>query len=248
MILLVIPAHNAQVSLPPLLAAVRVASVEWDQPYRALVVDDGSNDDTADVAQDFATHGNFELLRHPQPLGEGAALKTGLRAALDTAGPADVIVTLDIDNTHSPALVKVMLPLIQSGNDVVISSRFAEGGREVGLSPSQRLISKGAAWLTNQLFPLPNVRDHTSRCRAHRAETLQKLVARYGDDFIQENDFACWLEILLKLAPLEQIRFAQVPLVVRHDLKPDPARESVWRALRRHARVIGRNWRYKKYV
>jgi dolichol-phosphate mannosyltransferase len=245
MILLVIPAHNKEEELPPLLAAVLVASVNWAEPYRAVIVDDGSTDNSADVVQDFCGHGQFELLSHPKQRGEGMALKAGLIQVLERADPADIVITLDADNIHSPALVKEMLLQIQRENDVVIASRFADGGGDVGLSILESLVGRGAAWLMNRLFPVPGVQDHTSHCRAHRAATLQELLSQYGDRVIQESGSACWVEVLLKLARLGPVRFAQVPLAIRHDLKPEQRQRDLWATIRDHAHVINRGWRYR---
>lgn len=241
MIHLVILVHNDQEPLAPFLAAVQVASTEWDQPYKALVVDDGSTDETASVAQDFGHYGQFELLQHQHQMGEGMALKNGLSAVLKEADPADIIVTLDPHITHSPALVKAMLPLIEQGDDIVIASRYTADGGETGLSLMQSLAGKASAWLMNRLFPIPQVRDYTGRCRAHRAKTLQQLTDRHGDLLIQESDSACWLEILLKLAQLEHVRFAQVPQIVHHK----PNQESAWHTIRRQARIIKQGRRYR---
>ena len=242
MIFLVILVRNDQESLPPFLAAVQVASTEWDQPHQALVVNDGSSDETASIVRDF---GQFDLLSQPNPVGEGAALRIGLGTALKRAEPADIIVTLDARIIHCPALVKGMLPLIGQGFDVVLATRYTRGGGELGLSSAQVLVNKASAWLMNRLFSIAGVQDYTNRCRAHRAGVLLESASLYQDQLIEEGDSACWVEILLKLARLEQIRFTQIPHVVRYDLQPMYRQDGVWQSMRRQARLISRGRRHR---
>jgi dolichol-phosphate mannosyltransferase len=246
MIHLVTTAHNDQDSLPPFLAAVQVASRDWHLPWRALVVDDGSSDGTAEMVQDFSQYGEFELLRHQEHLGEGAALRSGLKGALEAADPTDLIFTLDVRIIHSPALVKTMLPLLESEHNVVIASRYCPGSREVGLSPPHRMVLRGAAWIMDHLYPIAEINDYTGRCRGHRAEILHQLASRYRGRFIEEEEGpACWVELLLKLAHLEHARFAQIPQTVRHDLQPGPNRIGLWHIVRQQAWIINRGRRYR---
>jgi dolichol-phosphate mannosyltransferase len=245
MIHLVILTHNDQDSLPPLLAAVQVASGDWNQPFRTLVVDDGSTDDTAEIVLDFGQYGEFGLLPHAEHLGEGAALETGLNAALEAAVSTDLIVTLDPRNIHSPALVKAMLPLLEDEHDVIIASRYAPGSREIGLPPLHRVVLRGSAWLMGQACPIAEINDYTGRCRGHRAEILQQLSSRYPGHLIEEQRGpSCWVELLLKLAHLGHTRFTQIPQTVRHDLQPASDRRSLWTIVRQQTCIISHGRRF----
>lgn len=241
MIHLLILAKNDQETLPPFLAAIQVASSEWDQPYQAVVVDRGSRDESADIVRDFGT---FELLGQ-EPIGEGIALNIGLKSVLAKAEPSDFIVTLDARITHSPALVKAMLPALAQGSDIVLASRFMKGGAEVGLTAVETTINRTGSLLLRWLVPISGVQDHTNRCRADRAGVLLDSASIHNDQLIQEQDSACWMEILLKLAKLEGIRFTQVPHVVRYDLQPKPERDGTWQSIRRQIRLVGRGRRYR---
>lgn len=244
MIHLIIISCNSQKTIAPFLAAVQVGSMDWGQPFRALVVDDGSSDGTVDSVQDFASHGPFELIRHPELLGEGMALQTGLQAILEQANPDDIIITLDVNNIHSPAVVKTMLSLVPERCDVAVASRYS-GGKEIGLSVPLVLVNKGSSWLMRQLFRIPGIRDYTSRCRAHRAGDLQALASRHHQGLIEESGQACWVEMLLKLAKLQDIVFAEVPLVIRYDLEPTQELGSTWPTLRNKLDLVNRGRRYR---
>lgn len=109
----VIPAYNE---------ATRIAAVVTDVlPYAAkvIVVDDGSKDDTSEVARKAGAH----VLRHPENCGAGAATMTGLEAARLLG--FDAAVTIDADGQHDPKDIPVLLKTMQdTGADLVIANRF----------------------------------------------------------------------------------------------------------------------------
>jgi glycosyltransferase involved in cell wall biosynthesis len=114
-VLVVVPAHNEEESLPITLAeiAAKAPGVE------VLVVDDGSRDHTARVARECGAR----VLRHPVNLGVGGALQTGFRWAFEQG--YDVGVQLDADGQHDPAFLPALLAPVLGGQcDVSIGSRF----------------------------------------------------------------------------------------------------------------------------
>src|SRR5262249_55205585 len=114
-VLVVIPAHDEQASLPVTLAEVRERAPGVD----VLVVDDGSRDDTTRVAR----AAGVTAVRHPVNLGVGGALQTGFRWAVRHG--YDVAVQLDADGQHDPAYLEALLAPIAAGRcDVSIGSRF----------------------------------------------------------------------------------------------------------------------------
>ncbi len=87
----------------------------------AIVVDDGSKDDTGRIARDCGAY----VLRHVTNLGVGAATRTGLRAALDLG--ASIVLTMDADGQHDPAEIERLVRcLIEGSFDVVIGSRLLQ--------------------------------------------------------------------------------------------------------------------------
>jgi len=114
-VLVIVPAHNEEESLPVTLGEIRRGAPECD----VLVVDDGSTDDTGAVAR----AAGVRVLRHAINLGVGGALATGFRWAL-TRGYR-VAVQLDADGQHDPAdLARVTAPVLAGTCDVAIGSRY----------------------------------------------------------------------------------------------------------------------------
>ena len=237
MIVVVLPAYNEAEALPPLLAKLARLRTQRALALRVIIVDDGSSDGTADVA----SVGDLPLrvVRHGVNRGLGEAIKTGLLEAVQEAGDEDVVVLMDADDTHSPALIQRMVDRIEEGSDVVIASRYLPESRVAGLSGWRTLLSGGASWLFRLLLPVPGVRDYTCGYRAYRASVLRDAFARWGADFVDQPGFSCNVDILLKLSRL-RIVFAEVPLILRYDRKPGASKMNVGRTALQTLRLIAR--------
>jgi dolichol-phosphate mannosyltransferase len=226
----VLPAYNEERSLPPLLDRIAKAMFEWNAPYRIVVVDDGSSDSTARIAEEYARNIPLVLERHTVNLGLGMTIRDGLLKAIEMANPRDIIVTMDADNSHNPELIARMGQLVREGNDVVIASRYQHGSTTRGVSGFRRFLSFGAGLLFRIAFPIPSVRDYTCGFRAYRAEALKRAREHYGQAMFDQQGFQCMVDILLKLRRLDLI-FTEVPMVLRYDQKESPSKMQVGRTI-----------------
>jgi glycosyltransferase involved in cell wall biosynthesis len=139
-VLVIIPAFNEQGNVGPVVKSVR----ERLPGARALVVDDGSSDATADEAAGAGA----AVLRLPVNLGYGAALQAGYKYAVRQG--FDVVAQIDADGQHRPEYLGKLLDLLATGScDVVIGSRFldrdghysASRARKVGMAVFGRIAS-----------------------------------------------------------------------------------------------------------
>lgn len=230
-----LPAYNEADDLPPLLERV-ARSLSGRMDYRVLVVDDGSTDGTVAAVERLARTMPITLVKHPRNMGLGAAMRTGLKEAARGEG---VVVAMDADNSHDPELIHAMLARLDEGYDVVIASRFQDGGQELGVAPHRKLLSHGAGAMLKVLVPYRNVRDYTCGYRAYRVETLRRLLATFGDGFVRENGFSCMLEILINCRSIDA-RVSEVPLVLRYDLKTGASKMRIVRTVWRYGATISR--------
>lgn len=225
---LLLPAYNEELALGELLPkALAVLPAE-----QIILVDDGSTDRTADVAQSYGV----TLLRHEQNRGLAGAIRTLFTTAARITTGNDVIVTMDSDNTMDPTQIPDMLRAIEAGADIVIASRFVGGGSERGVPPIRRLYSRGTRLLFQSQFPIRGVRDYTCGYRAYRASLLQTYLSDYPQLF-ESRGFTAQTEMLFNLSRYHPT-VQEIPLDLRYDLKGGASKMNVLKTIREYL-VLG---------
>lgn len=157
-ITIILPARNEAAALPMILKRIKdLVSIT-----EAIVVDDGSTDDTVAVA---AAHG-ARVLCHPYSLGNGAAIKTGARVA-----DSDIIVFMDADGQHDPADIPRLLEKMEKGYEMVVGARQLNTHASRARRWANRFYNRLASWMTGY-----RIEDLTSGFRAVRARHFRKFL------------------------------------------------------------------------
>ena len=200
----VLPTYNERENIGPYLDALRAVTADVD----VLVVDDHSPDGTGEIARALgATHGGVRVLDRDTKEGLGSAYRAGFRWVL--ADDYDVIVSMDADLSHDPAVIPRMLDLIADGADAVIGSRYVTGGGTTDWPVRRQLLSKWGNSYTRRILDLP-VRDCTSGYRAYRAEAL----AAIEPDSTTAEGYAFLTELVRRLSR-QGYAIAETPIVFR---------------------------------
>ncbi len=165
----VIPTYNERENIVDLLRVLRSAVPE----AHLMVIDDHSPDGTGELADAAAVElGNITVIHREGKPGLGAAYRHGFSLAADEG--FDVVVSMDSDFSHDPAVIPTMLRLIADGADVVIGSRYVPGGGTKDWPLRRRLLSKWGNRYTGWLLGA-KVRDCTAGFRAYRGDVLQRI-------------------------------------------------------------------------
>ena len=228
MLSIVLPAFNEAAGLGDLLTRLGKSIGDVGIPFEIIVVDDGSTDGTSAIAAQAARYLPARVLSHPVNRGYGGALRTGLIAAIPNGG---TVVTLDADESHDPGLILEMLEKVDAGYDLVIASRFQQGGAEIGVPWRRRLLSRCASVVFRSTLSIAGVRDYTSGYRAYRTSLLEGMMRIRGPErFLRSTTFAAGFELLLNAVSLEA-RIAEIPLQLHYDRKRSTSKMRVTRDL-----------------
>jgi len=166
-----VPTYNESASLPRLLERIAAATPEVD----VLVIDDGSPDGTADIAERLAAEDpRISVLRRTRKDGLGPAYRAGYAVALERG--YRFVVQMDADGSHPPETLPQLLALAAAvpGADLVIGSRWVAGGRTVDWSARRERLSRAANGYARWILRLP-VADLTAGYRVYRAQALRGL-------------------------------------------------------------------------
>jgi glycosyltransferase involved in cell wall biosynthesis len=172
--LVVIPAYNEEESLPSVLKELSEQTPQHD----VLVVSDGSTDRTAEVAREA---GAFVAVL-PFNLGIGGALRTGFTFAVRHG--YERAVQFDADGQHDPLAVQLLLDRLDAGADMVIGSRFAEGGAVTyEVSRVRRKAMRFLQWLVRVLVRR-RFTDTSSGFRGFSRPVLEYFAATYPVEYM----------------------------------------------------------------
>ena len=168
-VLVVVPTYNESMNIEAMLKAVRL-----HVPQAAiLVVDDGSPDGTAEIAESLEPLlGSIHVLRRSEKSGLGSAYRAGFEWGLREG--FDAFVEIDADFSHDPAALPELLAAAEAGADVVIGSRYVPGGRIPDWSWHRKLLSRSGNRYASMMLGL-KVADSTAGYRVYRGGLLETI-------------------------------------------------------------------------
>jgi dolichol-phosphate mannosyltransferase len=167
--LVVLPTYNEAENILEVLRRVREATPETD----VLVVDDGSPDGTADIAEKWGVdHGGLSVLRRETKSGLGSAYRAGFARGLQEG--YEILIEMDSDLQHDPAMLPALIHAVEDGADLAIGSRYVPGGGFPDWKLSRRMISQGGNMYVGVALGLA-VRDATAGFRAYAAPALRAI-------------------------------------------------------------------------
>jgi dolichol-phosphate mannosyltransferase len=187
--LVVLPTYQEADNVPVILRRLRAAAGDVD----VLVVDDGSPDGTAELAETLGAElGGIFVLRRTEKRGLGDAYRAGFSWGLARGYAA--LVEMDADLSHDPAAVPTLLEGLTRA-DLVIGSRYVPGGSIPAWAWHRRLLSRAGNRYSSLLLGM-EVADLTSGFRAYRADILGKV----GLDEVRAGGYGFQIEMAFRVA------------------------------------------------
>ncbi|MHC4958792.1 MAG: glycosyltransferase family 2 protein [Planctomycetota bacterium] len=166
----ILPAFNEAAAIADVLRGIR-AMAEQRTPhdlFEIVVVDDGSTDGTADIAEAEGAR----VVRHPYNIGNGAAVKAGMRAA-----GGDVFITMDADGQHRPEEIPALLDMLKD-HAMVVGARQSDGHASLGRRIANAVYNRFASYVTSR-----RIQDLTSGFRAVRAGVARRFIYLFPNTF-----------------------------------------------------------------
>lgn len=199
-VLVVLPTFNEAETIEEVLRRTRTALPESS----VLIVDDGSPDGTAEVADKLVEElGGVTVMRRDARRGLGDAYRAGFGWGLDHGFEA--LVEMDSDLSHDPSALPALLSALD-GSDLVIGSRYVPGGSIPEWGLHRRLLSRGGNIYSSLMLGVA-VRDMTSGFRIYRAPLLEVMDL----DSVRADGYGFQIEMTYRAASAGA-RITEVPI------------------------------------
>ena len=185
----IVPTYNEKENIELLVGEILALPVLVD----VLIVDDNSPDGTGALADQLASKhpGRVHVIHRPAKLGLGTAYIAGFKRALEIE--ATHIFSMDADFSHPPRYIPAMLEKCEEV-DVVIGSRYVEGGGTEQCTVARKILSRGANGFAHLMLGL-RARDTTAGFRCYRREVLESIdldgIKAEGYSFLIEMLYRC---------------------------------------------------------
>ncbi len=202
--LIVVPTYNEIENIQPLVEAVfRVVPKDVE----ILIVDDGSPDGTGELADTLAKNEpRLHVMHREKKMGLGRAYVAGFHWGMESKKEYDIFFTMDADFSHDPKYLPTMLALVRS-NDVVIGSRYVEGGGTLNWGLGREVLSRGGSLYARTILGAP-LRDFTGGFNAFKREVLVAL----DIDSLRSDGYSFQIELKYR-SYLKGFRIHEIPII-----------------------------------
>ena len=202
---LILPTYNEAENVGPI---VRAARAQMRPDDRILVVDDNSPDGTGAVADELARElQGVAVLHRPGKQGLGRAYLAGFAYALERE--ADLVLEMDSDFSHDPADLPRLIAAAEHGGDLVLGSRYVDGGSVTDWGLLRKLVSRGGSWYARVILGV-KVRDLTGGFKCFRRSVLEALEL----DAVHADGYGFQIELTYRTIKAG-FRVIEIPIVFR---------------------------------
>jgi len=158
---LILPAYNEEKSIASVIKGINEVLHGMDLSYEILVVDDGSDDQTSEAAVDAGAR----VVSHPENIGNGASIKTGIRSAR-----GQLLLMMDADGQHPPDMIPVLLEEAKNF-DMVVGARTKQSDTDIHRDFGNKVYNMLASYITGR-----RIEDLTSGFRVIKSEIARRFI------------------------------------------------------------------------
>lgn len=201
----IIPAYNEGNGIAVVVSNIRAVLEKMDSPFEILVVDDGSKDATAENAGKAGAR----VIRHPYNIGNGAAVKTGIRHARGS-----ILVTIDADGQHNPEDIPLLVNRI-GPYDMVVGSRNSSSDTAAHRDLANMVFNSLASYVSGR-----KIEDLTSGFRAVKVRIARQFLYLFPNKFSYPSTITLSVVRAGYSLGYESIRFAKRNKDSKSKIKP----------------------------
>ncbi len=230
MLYFLIPCYNESGNIRQLVKNIK--SKVKKNKFKIILIDDGSTDNTKQIAKNLSLHFPLKRLGYTANKGPGFAFKVGFDWLIPRLKKSDLVITMEADNTSD---YKILLKMIANTQkfDLVLASPYAKGGSLQGVPAYRVVLSKAANLLDALVFQVQDIKTYSSFYRAYRSSILKKAKKIYKDKLVEENGFSVFVENLIKLNQIGA-SMIEVPAIVNWQKRQGKSKLNLFRSIKGH--------------
>lgn len=227
-----VPVFNEAQNLPELFSGFRELEHQLRSRFvlHFLLVDDGSDDGTAEIARKLTNELRLEIIAHGTNLGPGTAFASAFIHLSKTISEKDWVITMEGDNTSRRDLIERMLLRAEEGFDAVFASPYMYGGGFSHTTLFRRFLSSGANLVVKDLLDVQGILTVSSFFRLYRATALFRLQAAFGRGIVERSGFESMVEMTMKMTMLG-ITISEVAMRLDSSLRKGKSKMKILRTI-----------------
>lgn len=204
-IFVIVPVFNEALNIPSLIDAFIGLKKELGAQFNIsyILVDDGSTDNTVQLAKKASESIDIKVLAHDINRGPGAAFATGFTSLAGKLEMNDWVITMEGDNTSRHELIQQMLIRTKEGFDVVLASPYMYGGGFTQTSFIRKFLSSGANLVVKDMLDIQGLLTVSSFFRLYSAKAILTMQHTFGTNIIEREGFESMVEMVMKMTMLD---------------------------------------------
>lgn len=235
-LLVFLPTFNEADNIGRMLTSLSAHAPDWPGSTRVVVMDDGSCDDTVEIAEGFRGSVPVSVVRRPHE-GLGATLLAGVRLAVADEA-LDYLVTLEADSTGDLDAIPRMLCVAADGADVVQGSSHHPEGGLASVQAGRGMASRAANLMLRHATGM-RLHTFTHFQRVLRVAALRRSLELHGDHLVRETGFAGVAELVVTMGH-DGAQIVEVPITHDGSRRVGPSRMPIASTVGGELRMAGR--------